>query len=119
MAVSGFPNMLILYGPLAPSGLCNGPTCAELQGDWIVDCLSYLRDNNLSCIEATRMAEDAWTQHVSDVAAGTLFPQADSWYMGANIPGKTRQFLNYFDVPNYMQQCNESAAAGYAGFDLK
>ena len=119
MAVSGFPNMLILYGPLAPSGLCNGPTCAELQGDWIVDCLSYLRDNNLRCIEATRMAEDAWTQHVSDVAATTLFPQADSWYMGANIPGKARQFLNYFDVPNYMQQCNESAATGYAGFDLK
>ena len=118
IAVSGFPNMFILYGPLSPAGLCNGPTCAELQGEWVVDCLSYLRDENLSRIEASTQAEDAWTQHVSEVAAGTLFPQADSWYMGANVPGKPRQFLNYFDVPMYMEQCNEIAAKGYQGFEL-
>lgn len=118
LAVSGFPNMFILYGPLAPAGLCNGPTCAELQGEWIVNCLNYLRERRITRIEATAAAEAAWTQHVSDVAAMTLFPQADSWYMGANIPGKKRQFLNYFDTPVYMEQCNQSAADGYEGFNL-
>lgn len=118
MAVSGFPNLFILYGPLAPAGLCNGPTCAELQGEWIVNCLCYLRDENLTRIEATIAAEDNWTQHVSEVADMSLFPQANSWYMGANIPGKARQFLNYIDVPVYMEQCNHSAESGYEGFEL-
>lgn len=117
-SAEGFPNLFFLYGPLSPAGLCNGPSCAELQGEWIVNCLSYLRDNKLTRIEATGEAEDAWTQHVAEVAADTLFPQADSWYMGANVPGKARQFLNYFDVPNYMQQCNEIAECGYRGFEL-
>ncbi|MEH6593342.1 MAG: NAD(P)/FAD-dependent oxidoreductase, partial [Halioglobus sp.] len=97
---------------------CNGPTCAELQGEWIVNCLSYLRDQNLSRIEATTTAEDNWTGHVSEVADMSLFPQANSWYMGANIPGKPRQFLNYIDVPVYMEQCNLSAENGYEGFEL-
>ncbi|MEH6518231.1 MAG: NAD(P)/FAD-dependent oxidoreductase [Halioglobus sp.] len=118
MAVAGFPNLLVLYGPLSPAGLCNGPTCAELQGDWIVSCLSYLRDQKFTRIEATPVAEQAWTQHVSDVAAMTLFPQADSWYMGANVPGKKRQFLNYPNVPAYMEQCTQCAANGYEGFEL-
>jgi len=119
MAVSGFPNMFILYGPLAPAGLCNGPTCAELQGEWIVDCLVNLRSKNCAFIEATGEAEDAWVAHVADVAAMSLFPQADSWYMGANIPGKARQFLNYLDVPMYMDKCNDCAANGYMGFDMR
>jgi cation diffusion facilitator CzcD-associated flavoprotein CzcO len=119
MAVSGFPNMLILYGPLAPSGLCNGPTCAELQGEWVVDCLVNLRSKNYVFIEATSEAEEAWAAHVTEVAEMTLFPQADSWYMGANIPGKTRQFLNYFDVPMYMEKCNDCAAHGYTGFNTR
>ncbi len=118
LAVAGFPNMFILYGPLAPAGLCNGPTCAELQGEWLVDCLCYLRDNQHSRIETTPEAEQAWTQHVADAGAMTLFPQADSWYMGANIPGKQRQMLNYPSVPDYMAQCNQSAAQGYTGFEL-
>jgi cation diffusion facilitator CzcD-associated flavoprotein CzcO len=119
MAVSGFPNMFILYGPLAPSGLCNGPTCAELQGEWMVDCLVNLRSKNCAFIEATSEAEDAWVAHVAETADMTLFPQADSWYMGANIPGKARQFLNYFDVPMYMDKCNDCAANGYVGFQIR
>ena len=118
MAVSGFPNMFMLYGPLSPAGLCNGPTCAELQGEWIVTCLKYLRDRNMTRIEATAESEESWAQHVSEVASMTLFPQADSWYMGANVPGKARQFLNYFDVPMFMEQCNQSASSDYDGFEL-
>ena len=118
MGVGGFPNMFILYGPLSPSGLCNGPVCAELQGQWIVDCLEYLRANQLQRIEVTAQAEDEWLQHSSDLAAATLFPLADSWYMGANIPGKPRQFLNYVHLPTYVERCRDCAKNGYEGFKL-
>ncbi|MEP1472320.1 MAG: NAD(P)/FAD-dependent oxidoreductase [Halieaceae bacterium] len=118
IGVADFPNMFILYGPLSPSGLCNGPVCAELQGEWIVNCLSYLRDNNYHRIEATQQAEENWRQHVADFADLTLFPLADSWYMGANIPGKTRQFLNYPQLASYVAACQQSAEQGYEGFDL-
>ncbi|MCZ6829207.1 MAG: NAD(P)/FAD-dependent oxidoreductase [Gammaproteobacteria bacterium] len=117
-AASRFPNMLLLYGPQSPAGFCNGPTCAELQGEWVISCLQYLRDKQFTRIEATAAAEDAWTQHMSEIAAATLLTRADSWYMGANIPGKPRQLLNYFGVPMYMDQCNESASKGYEGFEL-
>ena len=118
IGVAGFPNMFMLYGPLSPSGLCNGPVCAEIQGDWLVNCLKYLRDNHLQRIEATTQAEDAWLQHINELAGATLFPQADSWYMGANIPGKPRQFLNHPHLPTYMDLCKQSAAHGYEGFEL-
>lgn len=117
-AASGFPNMLLLYGPQSPSAFCNGPTCAELQGEWVVSCLQYLRDKHFTRIEATEAAQDAWAQHVSEIAAGTLFPRADSWYMGANIPGKPRQILSYFGLPQYLEQCRQSESKGYEGFEL-
>jgi cation diffusion facilitator CzcD-associated flavoprotein CzcO len=119
IGVSGFPNMFMLYGPLSPSGLCNGPVCAEIQGEWIVNCLEYLRDNQLQRIEATVGAENAWLAHMNEMAGATLFPLADSWYMGANIPGKPRQFLNHPNLPTYMDLCNQCAANGYEGFELR
>lgn len=119
VASAGFPNLLFLYGPQSPSGFCNGPTCAEVQGDWIVNCLDYMRQHRIARIETVAAAEDAWTSHINDLSAMTLFAKADSWYMGANIPGKPRQLLNYpGGVPLYMQRCNDSAAKGYEGFVL-
>lgn len=118
LACAGFPNLFFVYGPQSPSGFCNGPTCAELQGDWIVECLEHLREHGVTRIEATPSAEEAWTKHVDELAEATLFPRADSWYMGANIPGKPRQLLNYPGVPLYTQRCAESAARGYEGFVL-
>lgn len=118
IATSGFPNMLMLYGPQSPAGFCNGPTCAELQGEWVVSCMKYLRDKGFEQIEATVEAENAWTAHISETAEMTLFPKAKSWYMGANIPGKPLQLLNYPSVPMYMELCEASAAAGYSGFAL-
>jgi cyclohexanone monooxygenase len=119
MTVSGFPNMFMLYGPLSPAGLCNGPTCAELQGNWVVSCIDYVRDNNYTRVEPTERSERQWTEHVATMAAATLFPRADSWYMGANVPGKPRQFLNYFHVPSYMDRCNRCAENGYEGFAMQ
>lgn len=118
MAIPGYPNLLMLYGPQSPTAFCNGPTCAELQGDWVVDCLAHLRDAGLTRIEATEEAADAWTRHMDDVAARSLLPLADSWYMGANVPGKPRQLLHHPGVQEYLAYCRDSAANGYRGFLL-
>ena len=119
MASANFPNLLYIYGPQSPSAFCNGPTCAELQGDFVVACIEHMRRNNLRRIEATPEAEEAWRDHVAELVGATLFPRAQSWYMGANIPGKKREMLVYpGGLPLYLQKCKESADAGYAGFAL-
>ncbi len=119
LATAGFPNLLYLYGPQSPSGFCNGPSCAELQGDWVVRCLADLRDKGVDRIEATETAETVWGQIVHSLAQMTLFPRADSWYMGANVPGKPREMLNYpGGLALYLQQCEAVADRGYEGFEL-
>jgi cyclohexanone monooxygenase len=117
-AIPHMPNLLMLYGPQSPTAFCNGPTCAEIQGDWVVACLDHLRSNGLSRIEATDEAADAWSAHLATIAADTLFPRADSWYMGANIPGKHRELLYYPSPQDYIERCEEAARTGYAGFRL-
>tara|TARA_R110002073_G_scaffold2960_6_gene19797 strand:- start:3018 stop:4628 length:1611 start_codon:yes stop_codon:yes gene_type:complete len=119
MASHGFPNLLFLYGPQSPSGFCNGPTCAEMQGDWIVDLISAMRTRGVQRFEATTDAEHTWNGHMEELAAMTLFPKADSWYMGANIPGKPRQLLNYpGGTPLYFEMCSRSSDNDYEGFLL-
>ena len=119
VATAGFPNLLFVYGPQSPSGFCNGPTCAELQGERIVQCLEYLRDQGLTRIEPTSAADEAWREHCIESAAPSLFPRADSWYMGANIPGKPREMLNYpAGLPSYFEKWRECQAKGYEGFNL-
>jgi cyclohexanone monooxygenase len=118
-ATAGFPNLLYVYGPQSPSAFCNGPTCAELQGDWVVQCLEHMRKNGLTRIEATPEAEEAWGEHVAELTADTLFPFAKSWYMGDNVPGKKRELLAYpGGLPTYLQKCAEAAERGYEGFVL-
>ncbi len=118
MAVPGLPNLVFLYGPQSPTAFCNGPTCAEVQGEWVVGLLVAMRASELTRIEAAEEAAAAWTAQVERVGAMTLFPQADSWYMGANIPGKKRQLLNYPSTDSYLRQLRANAAAGYTGFVL-
>jgi len=119
VASNGFPNLIYLYGPQSPSGFCNGPTCAEVQGRWVIQLLTDLRDRGVTRIEATREAERAWGEQVAMISQMTLFTKADSWYMGANIPGKKRELLNYpGGIPLYAEQCRQSAADGYSGFEL-
>ena len=114
-----FPQSALYLRPESPSGFCNGPTCAELQGDFVVACIEHMRRNNLRRIEATAEAEEAWRDHVAELVGATLFPRAQSWFMGANIPGKKREILAYpGGLPMYLQKCKESADAGYAGFAL-
>ena len=119
MAAAGFPNLLFVYGPQSPNGFCNGPTCAEVQGDWIARLLDHLRQGNYTRVEATVAAEEAWRAQVLALADATLFPRADSWYLGANIPGKPREMLSFTGgLPAYLAKCSESAERGYEGFAL-
>jgi len=115
----GFPNLFMITGPGSPSVLSNMMVSIEQHVDWVVDSLAWLRDGGLETIEPTREAEDAWVAHVNDVAYETLYPQANSWYMGANIPGKPRLFLPYIGgVGAYREKCDAVAANGYEGFAL-
>ena len=89
----------------------------EQHVDWIADALADLRARGFATIEPDRAAEDAWVEEVNAVAHRTLYPRADSWYMGANVPGKPRLFMPYVGgVGLYRQLCDEVAADGYRGF---
>jgi cation diffusion facilitator CzcD-associated flavoprotein CzcO len=89
VSANGFPNMFFTYGPQAPTGFCNGPTCSEMQGNWIADCLNYMREHQLSTIEPTHEAETNWRQVVHDFAFASLLPRAKSVShskFGSHIP---------------------------------
>jgi cyclohexanone monooxygenase len=116
---AGFPNLFTITGPGSPSVLSNMVVAIEQHADWIANCLAYLRQQQLANIEATDEAENEWVAHVNEVANYTLYPRANSWYMGANVPGKPRVFLPYiggFGV--YSDKCNAVAEEGYAGFAM-
>jgi len=117
LMTTGFPNLFVITGPGSPSVLSNMIVSIEQHVDWISDVVGYMRDRRLDTIEAEQGAEDKWVAHVNEVAHTTLYPQADSWYMGANIPGKPRIFMPYIGgVGPYRQICNDVAAKGYEGF---
>ena len=86
---------------------------------WISDCMAYLRDKGLTTIEAEPEAQEAWVAHVNEVADATLFPTCNSWYLGANIPGKPRVFMPYLGYATYAQVCDGVVAGGYKGFTLE
>jgi cyclohexanone monooxygenase len=116
---AGFPNLFIITGPGSPSVLSNMIVSIEQHVDWIADCIAWMRDRDLDSMEAKKEAEDNWVDHVNEVAQGTLYPQANSWYMGANIPGKPQIFMPYIGgVAIYRQTCNDVAAKGYEGFTM-
>ena len=116
---AGFPNLFIITGPGSPSVLSNMIVSIEQHVEWIADCIAHMRNRDLVAIEASRDAEDRWVAHVNEVAHTTLYPQANSWYMGANIPGKPQIFMPYIGgVGLYRQICKDVAAKGYEGFAM-
>jgi cation diffusion facilitator CzcD-associated flavoprotein CzcO len=120
LAVAGFPNLFAITGPGSPSVLSNMIVSIEQHVDWIADCIVYLRERDVRAIEASTEAEDEWVAHVNAVGHATLYPRANSWYMGANVPGKPRIFMPYVGgVGVYRQKCDDVAAKGYAGFTLR
>ena len=119
LMTSGFPNMFIITGPGSPSVLVNMIVGIEHHVGWICDCLDHLRRQGLASIEAGQSAEDRWVEHVNAAANKTLFPLANSWFLGANVPGKPRVFMLYAaKLWVYRQECQQVADKGYEGFTL-
>ena len=116
----GFPNLFFITGPGSPSVLSNMAVSIEQHVDWVADCIADLRARGVDTIEPTETAEAGWVQHVNDCADITLYPTANSWYMGANVPGKPRVFLPYIGgVGKYRIACDEVVDRDYLGFRLK
>jgi cation diffusion facilitator CzcD-associated flavoprotein CzcO/acetyl esterase/lipase len=116
----GFPNYFMITGPGSPSVLSNMMVSIEQHVEWVCDTISYMSRTGLEIIEPTETAEAGWVQHVNDCADITLFPTANSWYIGANVPGKPRVFLPYIGgVDRYRKACDETVEQGYLGFRLQ
>ncbi len=119
LQVAGFPNLFTITGPGSPSVLLNMPTAIEQHVDWISDCIEHMRDGGVTRIEAKEDAENRWVEHVNDVAKQTLYYEAKSWYVGANIPGKAPVFMPYVGgLVLYKYFCDSVARDGYQGFEL-
>ncbi|WP_454789741.1 flavin-containing monooxygenase [Mycolicibacterium lutetiense] len=119
LGVPGFPNVFNIAGPGAPSVLANMVLHSELHLNWVADAIAHLDAQGAPAIEAREDAAAEWVAECTRRAAGTLMPQANSWYLGANIPGKARVFMPFvggFGV--YGEIIAEVAAAGYKGFDI-
>lgn len=120
IGTAGFPNLFTITGPGSPSVLSNMMVSIEQHVDWIADCVAHMDERGLEFIEPTVEAEDEWVDHVNEAGNATLYPTANSWYMGANVPGKPRVFLPYIGgVGLYREKCDEVVANGYEGFVLK
>jgi acetyl esterase/lipase len=115
----GFPNLFMITGPGSPSVLSNMMVSIEQHVDWITDTLQHLREDNADVIEPTELAQTKWVEHSNDIANLTLLPTANSWYMGANIPGKPSVFLPYpGGVGAYREICDEVVDRDYLGFAI-
>lgn len=119
LSVSEFPNLFTISGPGSPSVLSNMIVTIEQHVNWIMDCLVFMRDESLATIEAKADAEDSWVTQGNELASMTLMPQCNSWYLGANVPGKPRIFMPYVGgIPLYFETCDRVAANRYEGFSL-
>ncbi|KAH8778058.1 cyclohexanone monooxygenase [Hyaloscypha finlandica] len=119
LATAGFPNLLFLYGPQSPGAFAIGPAAAEIQGDWIINCLEDLKRAGHTRIEALARAEEKWARLVNEQMDMTLISKSSSWYVGANIPGKVREATNYIGgLPSYTKAIYECTDNGYEGFVL-
>ncbi|KAJ5805349.1 hypothetical protein N7474_011236 [Penicillium riverlandense] len=111
MTVPGFPNMFLPYSIQCPTPLTNGPVFIKHQAKWIQDMIRKMETTGIHCIDPSQKAAQAWREEVLEIAGMTLFPQAKSWYQGANIPGKHIEQMYYLGgVPMYLKKC--SAALG-------
>jgi cation diffusion facilitator CzcD-associated flavoprotein CzcO len=120
LTTAGFPNLFMITGPGSPSVLANMPLAIEQHVELIADTIVHMRDNDLDLIEAEPDAESSWVEHVNEVAKPTMFMRANSWYLGANIPGKPRVFMPYSGgLGPYRERCNEIVANDYEGFTFR
>ena len=119
LGVAGFPNLFMITGPASPSLLTVMVVSIEQHVEWITECIGYMREHGYQAIEPTPNAQQQWMEHHIEVGDATLFPQTNSYYVGANIPGKPRVLTVYLGgLGVYRERCSEIAANGYEGFAL-
>lgn len=119
LSMAGFPNMFVITGPGSPSVLSNMVHSIETHVDWIMALLKQVRMRGVKRVEATREAEQGWVRHCAEEADKTLYPLANSWYVGANISGKPKVFMAFVTgVPAYRRIIESVAAKDYEGFAL-
>ena len=120
LQISGFPNLFTLVGPNNASTFCNMPRCIEQNVDWVTEFVTYLRENNISRVEPTEEAMDAWGEHVVTSGDRMLFTKVNSWFTGinTNLEGRQqRRFLLYAaGLPTYREKADEIAENDYEGF---
>ncbi|KKK39838.1 cyclohexanone monooxygenase [Mesobacillus campisalis] len=119
LATSGFPNLFLITGPESPAGFTNNVAVIESNVEWIIECVKYLREHDLNTIEPEQEAEAAWSKSCTELANSTLFVKTESWWTGANIPGKPRGLPLYLGgYKKYLQICKEIVDKEYEGFSL-
>uniref|UniRef100_A0AC34QBF7 Uncharacterized protein n=1 Tax=Panagrolaimus sp. JU765 TaxID=591449 RepID=A0AC34QBF7_9BILA len=119
ITMHGFPNMFFTYGPQAPTSFTNGPTLIEIQARFIMDAIAKMEAEGIKYIDPLPEAQESFVEGIHQAASHTLFPLADSWYMGANIPGKKREMLNYMGgIPRYTEEINELLKQDFIGFNV-
>ena len=119
LVASGFPNLFMITGPGSPAVFSNVMLSIEQHVDWIADCLAYMVEGGFDRIDADPEAEDRWTRLVEELVARSIVGKTNSWWTGANIPGKPRGITMYLGgTHNYRAACDEIAANGYEGFTL-
>lgn len=117
IGISGFPNLHMIGGPGSPSVLVNVVMCNEAQGDWIANLLEHMRQHGLKRVEVQAQAQVQWTEKVRNAVQTSVLADADSWYVGSNVPGKAKGILAYAGgIANYLKACGECAENGYEGF---
>lgn len=119
LAVAGFPNMFILQGPGSPSVFVNVVTGAEQQVDWVAGCVAHALAHG-GTTETDAVAEQQWGEYCAKLVEGTLFEEAESWWRGANIPGKTKVFYAFLGgFQDYSAKCEQEAQGGYPHFTVR
>src|SRR5262245_13572577 len=119
LTVAGFPNLFMITGPGSPSVLSNMAVSIEQHVDWVVERLAALRDAGFTTMEATETAQAGWARHMADCSTVTLHRLANTWYTGANVPGKVQGLMPYTGgVGPYRSICNEIVSRGMLGFKL-
>ena len=117
--IAGFPNLFTVNGPSSPSVLANMIQAIEQHIDLIAGCIAHMEKNGLARIDADKEAQVTWAHEVADMAEKTLYTKADSWYMGANVPGKPRVFMMYIGgLDRYVERCEKIVGEGYTGFNF-
>lgn len=117
--ISGFPNLFTITGPGSPVDLGNMIPHIEENVKWITKCMEYLKEHHIDSIEPTINAQNNWMDHVDMVASQTLYVTGNSWYNGANIPGKPRFFMPYAGgFHNYLNMCERVTKNDYKDFFL-